>query len=58
MHTCLGDTDDITILQSDGYGLTLDGRWVFVADIIDTVQDCLRDIRFRPRSKWVGDVAT
>ena len=32
---CLGNADDVAVLETDGNGLALDGRWLFVADVSD-----------------------
>ena len=46
--TSLCDADNIAILQTDWYGLSLDGRWLFVADLIDDFEDLWRDRRLVP----------
>ena len=47
-RTCLSDTNDIPILQSDRNGLTLDGRRLLVSDLFNDLEYLWRDGGLRP----------
>lgn len=46
--TSLCDPNDIAVLQTNRYGLPLNRRWLFVADLIDDFEDLWRDRRLLP----------
>jgi hypothetical protein len=46
--TSLCDADNIAILQTDWYGLSLNRRWFLVADLIDNFEELWRDRRLAP----------
>ena len=46
-----------TLVLTYGDGLALDGRWFLVSNLLDDVQDDLRDLALLPASYRVGYVA-
>ena len=57
-RTSLGDSDEISILQTDGDGLTLNGTRSLVSDGLDDVEDGKRDLGLGPRTHREGNGST
>lgn len=58
LRTGFCNADDVTILQTDRNGLPLNGRRFLVTDLVDNVQNWLRDCRFGPGTQWVWNLTT
>lgn len=55
--TGLSDANNIAVLQTNWYGLSLNGRWFLVTDLINDPEDLWRNRRLVPRSEGMGDRA-
>jgi len=53
--TSLSDTNNITVLQTNWYGLSLNGRRFLVANLIDDPENLWRDRRLVPGAQGMGD---
>merc|ERR550519_881100 len=57
-RTCLSHTDDVSVEESNGDGLPLDGGGFLVPDVVDNLEDLLGQATLVPAPDGVGDVAS